>query len=555
MTRTIPQTESLTVEFKSDRNRLSDNDLIEAVICLSNTEGGILYLGVEDSGEVTGINPGRTEPPASLEALIANRTNPPLAVHCESLIETGKQVVAITVPSVGQPVARSDGLLKRRRLLANGRPECIPFLPSEFASRLSGFRLVDLSAQPVTGAFLDDLDIHARAQLRTLVQRNPKADKALLKLADEELDGALNITVSRSGERTPTLLGLLLIGQESALRRLVPSHEILFQVMDGTRVLVNESTRRPLVEAAGWIETLSTAVNTQIEIPDGLFRFPVSRVDADAFREAVNNALVHRDYAKLGPVRICWESDRLTISNPGGFVEGVSLNNLLTTEPRPRNPALADAFKRLGLVERTGRGVDIIYSGMLRFGRPVPDYNESLPDLIKVALSTEAPDLDFLRIILREEERQQGELPVETLLVLNQLRGSRRLNPTALAALLQTSEARAAHVMERLVESGLVQPQGAGAKRHYTLSPQMYRHMGQRDEYIRQAGFDQLQQIQMIKNYIREHGRIQRQGVATLCRLDAREAGYLLERLVRSGQLERHGVRRAAYYLLKTTGL
>lgn len=552
MTRTIPEAESLTVEFKSDRNRLSDNDLLEAIICLSNTEGGTLYLGVEDSGEITGIDPGRTNPPSLLEALIANRTNPPLPVRCEQLEELGKQVIAIVVPRVAQPVARSDGLLKRRRLQSNGKPECVPFLPSEFASRLSDFRLVDLSSQPVAGATLADLDIHARAQLRTLVQRNPKADKALLKLADDELDGVLNITATQPGRRIPTLLGLLLIGQEEALRRLVPSHEILFQVMDGTRVLVNEASRHPLVEAAGWIETLSTAVNTQIEIPDGLFRFPVSRVDTDAFREAVNNALVHRDYAKLGPVRICWESDRLTISNPGGFVEGVSLDNLLTTEPRPRNPALADAFKRLGLVERTGRGVDIIYSGMLRFGRPAPDYTESQPDLIKVAMSTEAPDLDFLRIILREEERQQGELPVETLLILNQLRGTRRLNRTAIAGLLQTSEARATQVLERLVEIGLVQPQGVGAKRHYTLSPQMYRHMGQRDEYIRQAGFDQLQQIQMIKNYIREHGRIQRQGVATLCRLDAREAGYLLERLVRSGELERHGVRRAAYYLLKT---
>lgn len=61
------------------------------------------------------------------------------------------------------------------------------------------------------------------------------------------------------------------------------------------------------------------------------------------------------------------------MSNPGGFVEGVSLDNLLTTEPRPRNPRLADAFERVGLVERTGRGVDLIYRGLLRFGRASPD--------------------------------------------------------------------------------------------------------------------------------------------------------------------------------------
>lgn len=80
--------------------------------------------------------------------------------------------------------------------------------------------------------------------------------------------------------------------------------------------------------------------------------------------------------------------------------------------------------------------------------------------------------------------------------------------------------------------------------------------MGQHEEYIWQAGFDQLQQIQLIKNYIREYGRIQRQGVATLCRLDPREAGYLLDRLVQSGELERIGMRRrSVYYLLKTPKL
>ena len=66
------------------------------------------------------------------------------------------------------------------------------------------------------------------------------------------------------------------------------------------------------------------------------------------------------------------EDDALVVSNPGGLVEGVTLANLLVTEPRPRNRALADAMKRIGVVERSGRGVDTIYRGMLKFGRPAP---------------------------------------------------------------------------------------------------------------------------------------------------------------------------------------
>ena len=97
------------------------------------------------------------------------------------------------------------------------------------------------------------------------------------------------------------------------------------------------------------------------EIQVGLFRVPIPTFDKRAYREALLNALMHRDYTRLGAVHMRWESDGLVISNPGGFVEGVTLENLLVVEPKSRNPLLADAIKRIGLVERTGRGVDTIY--------------------------------------------------------------------------------------------------------------------------------------------------------------------------------------------------
>lgn len=72
-----------------------------------------------------------------------------------------------------------------------------------------------------------------------------------------------------------------------------------------------------------------------------------------------------------------WHEDRIEISNPGGFPEGVRLDNLLVTPPRPRNPSLADAFKRAGIVERTARDIDTIFFEQLRNGRPVPSYERS----------------------------------------------------------------------------------------------------------------------------------------------------------------------------------
>src|SRR5579859_5878256 len=95
--RTIPHAESLTVEFKSDRDRLADDDLIAAVVCLANTDGGDLYIGVEDDGTITGLHPAHRNS-TTLAALIANRTNPPVSVRATVLLEDGQPVVHIAVP-------------------------------------------------------------------------------------------------------------------------------------------------------------------------------------------------------------------------------------------------------------------------------------------------------------------------------------------------------------------------------------------------------------------------------------------------------------------------
>lgn len=545
----LPAEESLTVEFKSDRDRLSDDDLTEAVVCLANTEGGRVYVGVEDDGQVTGLHRSRAASVEPLSALIANRTAPPLAVKCRVISLRGLRVVVVEVPK--RPiVARSDGLVKRRRLRMDGRPECVPFLPGEHLSRQSDLRLTDPSAQVLAGATVADFDPLQRERLRSVIDRNPRSDKALLRLTDEELEGALGLSVSEGGLRQPTLAGMLMIGRTEALRRVVPTHEVLFQVLEGTKVKVNEPSSAALVEVVEWLDLLCRGVNTEQEFSEGLFRIGIARVDSDALREALNNALVHRDYARLGPVRVCWQGDELIVSNPGGFVEGVSLDTLLTTEPKPRNPKLADAFKRIGLVERTGRGVDLIYSGMLRFGRPAPDYSESRPDLVKLTISTEPADLAFVRMLLEEEARDHEPLPVETLLVLTELRRARRAKAADLSQVLQRSEAQAARICERLAERGLLQANGNARHREYILHPKVYRTLGQKAEYVRQAGFDSIQQVEMVRRYVTEHGQIKRDDAARLCQIGSLEAKALLRRMVESGVLALHGSKRGSHYTL-----
>src|SRR5690606_14535272 len=157
-----------------------------------------------------------------------------------------------------------------------------------------------------------------------------------------------------------------------------------------------------------WLETNFRPYNPEEELQVGLFRVPVPKVDLGAFREAVANALVHRDYHGRGAVHVRLEDDALVVSNPGGLVDGVTLANLLVTEPRPRNPALADAMKRIGVVERSGRGVDKIFRGMLKFGRPAPDYSYTTAQSVVVRLPTTEADLEFRRLVVEYERDRKS---------------------------------------------------------------------------------------------------------------------------------------------------
>lgn len=549
MTHRLPAAESLTVEFKSDRKRLSDNELVEAIVCLANAEGGELWLGVEDDGTPSGLH-AEHHLLAGLAGMVAARTSPSLNVQVEPVECNGVPVARIAVPRATTVVATAGGVYLRRRLKYDGKPECVPMLPHERESRMSSLGLTDVSAQPVTGATLADLDPLERERLRQAVQQYG-GDRVLLELDDEALDGALGLTTrQRDGNRVPTLTGLLLVGRETALRERVPTHEFAFQVLAQQAVRFNEFRRFPLLKALDWLETNFRPYNPEDEIQVGLFRVPVPMVDMAAYREAVANALIHRDYHRVAAVHVRLEDDALVISNPGGLVEGVTLANLLVTEPRPRNRTLADAMKRIGVVERSGRGVDTIFRGMLKFGRPAPDYARTDAHSVVVRLPTGAADLDFRRLVVEEERRRSAELPIDSLIALTAIRELKRVMADELAVRIQRDASSAKHTLEALTEAGLVEAHGSTRGRSYTLSVAVYRAAGDKAGYTRQAGFTPIQHEQMVLNYVRQHGQIRRADAMELCRLSADQAKKLLARLRDEDRLTQHGSRRSSFYTI-----
>lgn len=537
--------ESLTLEFKSDLKGLPDRELVEAVVSLANTDGGEVLLGVEDDGRITGLHT-RHLTVSGIPSLVANKTNPPIAVRVEKCEAQDKVFARITVPKSRQLVSTSDGTLLRRRLKLDGTPEAVPFYPHEFIQRQSSLGLIDPSAMRLEEIDSSQLDPLQRLRIRNAIKKYG-GEQSLLVLADDELDGALGLVVEQQGRKCPTVAGLLMLGTEFLLRQHLPAYEVAFQVLRGTDVRVNEFYRKPLLETFEEVELQFKPWVVEEEIQVGLFRVPVPNFDRRAFREAFVNALVHRDFSALGAVHVKLDDDGLTISNPGGFIEGVNLDNLLVASPRSRNPQLADIIKRIGLAERTGRGIDRIYEGMLRYGRPAPDYSMSNAYTVSVFLSNAAADLDFLRMVVEQEDKL-GTMPIDSLIILSRLREERRLTTTDLAPSVQKPEANVRATLEKLVEIGFLEPHGNGRGRTYTLSVRLYQNAGQRAEYIRQAGFAPIQQEQMVLNYIDKHGSIKRADVMDLCHLNGSQAYRLLKKLSENGLVYKTGEKKHAVY-------
>ena len=171
--------------------------------------------------------------------------------------------------------------------------------PYEIATRLSDLGRLDYSAQPVVDATCDDFDSLELARLRRLVQTSRGGDRALLELTDDELERALKLT-TRVGEKdVPTLAGLLMVGKAESLERLVPTHEAVFQVLEGTDIRANESYRQPLLYTIEDIIARVEPWNSVTEVQIGLLSQPTPLYDRRALREAVVNAFGHRDYSVL----------------------------------------------------------------------------------------------------------------------------------------------------------------------------------------------------------------------------------------------------------------
>jgi ATP-dependent DNA helicase RecG len=251
-----------------------------------------------------------------------------------------------------------------------------------------------------------------------------------------------------------------------------------------------------------------------------------------AVREAVVNGLMHRDYHSTARTSVEHTMTQLRVTSPGGFVPGVSVDNVLTTSSRTRNTNLSNALRMLGLAETAGSGVDRMYAEMARVGHEPPRYTSD-PTKVEVTLLGGAPNTALARYVSTLPPEEAAD--ADTMLILLTLLSRRTVSADDLTSLLQKSAPEEAQsVLARLSgdDVSLLEPTRETARRtrpKYRLRESALAALGPAVTYRRRTT-DQLDR--KIIELLTETGTINARMVRILLDLDAVGASRVLADLV-----------------------
>jgi ATP-dependent DNA helicase RecG len=228
----------------------------------------------------------------------------------------------------------------------------------------------------------------------------------------------------------------------------------------------------------------------------------------DVVREALLNAVTHRDYSDPNEVLIRHTSRELVFSSPGGFIGDITPQNILRHEPISRNRTLAEAFEKLRLVERAGIGRRRIFIPMLSYGKQMPKYET---DGLRVILRIFNGSYDHRMAALVANWKQQGlEVDLDGLLVLAFLRDHAFIDTLTAAELLQLPRDSARAVLDQLAQprTGILERRGKTKAASYYLTKSVTKDLLGKTAYTKTKGLEPIRYAEMVKTFLADHGSI-----------------------------------------------
>jgi ATP-dependent DNA helicase RecG len=460
--------------------------LVRMAVCMANGGGGTVVFGVADT--VKGRNLAVLGIPVEvdvnrLKKAVYDQTDPKITPVFEELRVpegTGRLLIMQIHPGM-PPYTDTSG----RGTLRIGK-ECQPLTGTLRRKIAVETGETDFTAEVVRGALPELLSPSALEKLRNQA-RKERAPDDLLRLSDQELLAALELL--KDGALTRA--GLLLAGKEEILQNMMQGYAWTWLRMEtDTRYSNRADGRSALPIALERLEELIHADNPITTLEHGLFHFEYRVYPEIAIREALLNALCHADYRIAGPIMVKQYPDRIEISNNGGFIAGITPDNILHHQPAARNPLLVEALARLRLVNRSNLGVGRMYEALLIEGKEPPTIQE-IGESVTVTFLCRDLSSAF-RLFVAEESKAGRLLGVDRLLIIQYLLKHFELDTATAGRICQRSEDQLRSVLADMERLDYLERGGSGKGTYWTLSPELHRRLEENSklEHNRRIGWD-----------------------------------------------------------------
>jgi len=475
--------EGTRIEFKSASGGFHFDKLVEYCAAIANEGGGQIVLGVTDQrprsvvGTAAFAEPGRTE--AGLHERLGHR------ISVEEFHHEGKRVLIVHVPSRLPGTAWSIG----GKFLKRAGDDLIGMSDAELKEIFSETG-PDFSAEP-SSATLKDLSPVALAEFQSRWTKKAGNPRIGGWSAEEALVNAELLQENRI-----TYAALILFGTRAGLGRHLAQAEVVFEYRSSEaagpaadRIEFREGFF--LLHDALWKKI--NLRNDRQSYQDGLFRYDIPTFDETAVREALLNAITHRDYRLGGSVFVRQFARRLEIVSPGGFPPGITPENILDQQ-NPRNRRLAEALARCGLIERSGQGLDLMVESAIRQSKPLPDFAGSAAHEVRLKLEGTVKNPQFIRFLERLGEEKLRSFSTYDFLALDAIAREQPVTEMLRSRL------------PALIEAGAVEAQGRGRGVRYHLSRSLYASIGKRGTYTRRRGLDHETNKALLEKHLANAG-------------------------------------------------
>lgn len=425
------------------------------VVAFANEGGGMLVLGMADKAphNVVGSDFALGKVGA-LEDETYSRLG--IRVLIEEIYENGLRVLVVHIPA--RPIGK---MMKFEGVPLMRIGESLRNMSDEEMFAILSEQEPDFSAKVCEGISIEDLDEAAIKKMKESYARKQK-NPSFLQLSTEQVLIDLKLLVNNK----LTYAALVLLAKKEIIHDKLPQSRTIWEFRNSEAQIHNDSREvidEPLFIAIDniWKLINQPTLNRKYPVQSGAYIFDLYDFNEEVIREAILNAIAHRDYTITSEVVVKQFPNKITIINPGGFPKGVTIENILTVSSTPRSRLMTEILEKTGLVERSGQGVDKIFSITLSEGKAEPDYKNS--DMLQVSLTlrTEIIDKAFHVFISQfQNSEKEPKLGVEQIITLCKIRNGIFQNLNV-------------EIVSQLEKSGLIE-KISGHTNRYTLSQEYH---------------------------------------------------------------------------------